>query len=120
MRLELFNLLLETLPMRPVLRRIDGLPLEDGVLGPEGVDFAPKAVVLGLDVFSFAHVQIVARCRGGLLSGLLFGRRCEGNTSLPATHRIAAGDDRCEGRPTGATRSASAGRRWDASAIACR
>jgi len=127
MRLKLFDLLFETLPMRPVLRCVDRFPFERRVLGPQCVDLATKAIVLGFDVFSLAHVPVVT------MQGL--GRRRPSRASAPTTVRdcirsphearqatnvtssrsrihqltnvqqlstlqTAEDDDRCEGRPT--------------------
>ena len=88
MRLELFDLRFKTLPMRPVLRRIDRFPFERGVLAPQRLDLATKAIVLGFDVFPFAHVPIVARCVSPTVSW-----------RMRSTLRTAVDDDRRVGRP---------------------
>ena len=64
-RLELLDLRLQSLSMRPVLCRVDRLTLEGRMFEPQGVNLATKPIVLGLDIFllPFGHVQIVARCR---------------------------------------------------------
>jgi len=94
MRLKLFDLLFETLPMRPVLRCVDRFPFERRVLGPQCVDLATKAIVLGFDVFSLAPVPVVT------MQGL--GRRRPSRASAPTTvrdcirspHRSSAGNKR--------------------------
>jgi len=59
-RLELLDLRFQTLAMRAVLCYVDGFTLEGRVFEPEGIDFATKPIVLGLDIFIFpvAHVRL--------------------------------------------------------------
>ena len=61
MCVELFDLRLEPLAMRPVFSRVDRLSFQRQVLGPKSVDLTPKPLVLDFDVFAFAHQLIVAR-----------------------------------------------------------
>lgn len=62
MRLQLFDLRFQSLPMRAVLCRVHRLTLEGRVFEPQRVNLSTKPIVLGLDIFPFAHVPIVARC----------------------------------------------------------
>jgi hypothetical protein len=59
--LEPFDLILQTVAMRPVLCGIDGLPFQGAVFDAQRIDLATKPVMFGLNVFAFSHVSIVAR-----------------------------------------------------------
>jgi hypothetical protein len=48
MRLELFDLRFQALPMRAVFCCVDRFTLEGGMFEPQGIDLATKPIVLGL------------------------------------------------------------------------
>jgi hypothetical protein len=76
------------------------------VLGPQCVDFATKAIVLSFYVFRFTHLPIVARCKHSAGTRLALRAQPElktlrrlGEEARALRRQIAAGGDRCEGRP---------------------
>jgi hypothetical protein len=61
-RLQLFDLLPQLLPMDLVLRRVHGLALQRCVLTLQGLNFASQPLVFGRDIFilAFGHALILA------------------------------------------------------------
>lgn len=56
MGLEPGDLFLQPQSMSLVLLRVDRFLLERGMLLPQNIDLVSKAIVLGVDVFPFAHM----------------------------------------------------------------